>query len=141
MKWNAENIDASYRETVTEFIDGDKLAARQGIPKFIEEYRRSKVKNRITPIILDIASRPKSRILDAGCGHGWYPLSLASEKNFLANLTCIDISTHNIQLLTTETLKRGLSEKISAKIANCEKLPFNNDFFDLVYATESIEHM
>lgn len=141
MKWNAENIDASYRDTVGEFLEGDDLAARQGIPDFIEEYRVSRVKGRIAPLIIDAASNSDARILDAGCGHGWYPLSLAVTPAFKAALICVDISTHNIELLKAEAVKRGLSEKVSAEVANCEKLPFENESFDLVYTTESVEHM
>jgi len=50
-KWNFEDFDACYRQNVTSFEDGFSHASKQGIPRFIEEYRISRVKDAIAPWI------------------------------------------------------------------------------------------
>lgn len=141
MEWDATQIDETYRETTPVFLEGEELARRQGIPDFIEEYRMSRLKDAIAVRIMETASNPSAVILDAGCGHGWYPLRLAQSPKFQARLVCVDISAHNIKLLEGEIIKRGIADKISAKVANCERMSFPPDSFDLVYATESVEHI
>ena len=146
-QWNRQQLELCYRNTVPKFGDGYKHADRQGIPRFIEEYRLSRVKDSIAPWIVgetdatDTHNTEETMVLDIGCGHGWYPLHLIEKWQLKGHITGIDISSHNITLFQNEIKKRGYSEKLSASVANAENLPFPDNTFDIVYSTESLEHI
>ncbi len=167
-KWNIENLDACYRQNLNSFMDGFDHAATQRIPQFIEKYRISRVKDAIAPWIVDyessgvrdqeswkiedgvanksfnhqITKSPNHQIvLDLGCGHGWYCFRLIDKWGFQGHITWIDVSEHNISIFNDEIEKCGFQEKLSAKVANAEKLPFNDKTFDTVYSTEALEHI
>lgn len=162
-KWNSEDFDQVFRQETAGFEDGFAHAERQGIPRFIEEYRISRVKDAIAPwirgarvkMIEDWESkttneqntehRPKTtdyipKVLDLGCGNGWYPIRLIEKWGFDGEITCIDVAAYNIELLNNEIASRGITQ-IKAMIGNIESLPFAENTFDVVYATETIEHV
>ena len=111
-KWNIEDLDTCYRQSVNSFEDGFDHAQKQGIPRFIEEYRLSRVKDAIAPWIvgekkvLEIRHealgegtgnqsqtedrRPKTedgpKVLDLGCGHGWYCFRLIDKWGLMVIL-------------------------------------------------------
>jgi SAM-dependent methyltransferase len=187
-KWNIKDLDACYRQTVTSFEDGFAHAAKQGIPRFIEEYRISRVKDAIAVWVVgevvgnrlsvnsgeersDEENNQNSEnkndfvlndfvnndvpitdnrlpitdyqplLLDLGCGHGWYAFRLIDKWGFHGQIVGVDISKHNISIFQSEIEKQEYSNKLSANVANAEELPFLDNSFDLVYATESIEHV
>ena len=192
--WNAEDFDQCYRRELDGFEDGFAHAARQGIPRFIEEYRLSRVKDAVAPWIVggqrtedgrqrtedgrqrtedggnstsnkvekssshqitlhedhhngpteSSFARGKSpnhqMILDLGCGTGWYPVRLLEKWGFKGEIVGIDVSPYNIELFKRELAKRGI-DQIKAMVGKAEDLPFENDSFDTVYATETLEHV
>lgn len=143
-KWDIEKLNNCYKQSVTEFADGFTHAANQGIPRFIEEYRISRVKDAVAPWIIEKniqAENQKKKILDIGCGHGWYPFRLIDKWNFDGHITAVDASEHNIKIFNGEITRRNYQDKISANIANAEALPFPDSTFDTVYSTESLEHI
>ena len=140
-KWDAETINKCYENSIHNFEDGIQHAAKQGIPDFIEEYRVARVKDYIAEDIVAFSKeKSESHILDAGCGHGWFVFRLFDKWKFSGHITGVDISSHNISIFKKEIAKRKMENQISAKIANVESLPFDDKSFDIIYATESIEH-
>ncbi len=70
------------------------------------------------------------RLLDVGCGKGRYARVML-EQNALARITGLDISEQMLH-----SVPAGIG-RISAIMTD---LPFANESFDGVYATESLEH-
>ena len=177
-KWNIEDLDTCYRQSVNSFCDGFDHAEKQNIPRFIEEYRLSRVKDAIAQWIVgekvsgvrcqvlgetrqsakgegtqhrtsnneSISNGTRAtghglRVLDIGCGHGWYCFRLIDKWNFEGNIIGVDISEHNISIFKSEIEKRRIADRLCAKVANAEELPFPDNQFDLVYSTEALEHI
>ena len=141
-RWNSKQLNICYSSTVPEFEDGYLHAEKQGIPRFIEEYRIARVKDAIAPwIVGEDKITTHTEVLDIGCGHGWYPFRLIDKWNFNGHITCVDVSEHNIKILQNEIIKRDYSNKLSANLANAEALPFPDNTFDTVYSTEALEHI
>lgn len=90
--------------------------------------------NKIKTKLLNI--KKGDRVLDVGCSYGEQALMLT--KNGL-NVTGIDISKKLIDKLNKNAKKDRLNCKGIA--GNIEKMPFKNNFFDGVIATEIFEHV
>jgi SAM-dependent methyltransferase len=78
-----------------------------------------------------IAALPASRVLDVGCGTG---LNAGFLKARGHSVTGVDISPVAIERFTSQGFE-GFVCDVSA-----QSLPVGNDTFDLVYASEVIEH-
>lgn len=73
-----------------------------------------------------------NRVLDAGCGDG--RLAKLVKDRWGAEVYGVDVSRKGVELA------RGFG--IKAKVADIsKKIPFANNFFDLVICTETIEHV
>ena len=70
------------------------------------------------------------RVLDAGCGKGRFA-RVFLEQEPEAELWGLDIS---------QEMLRFVPETIHTRAGSLTELPFENDFFDAAYATESLEH-
>ena len=73
-------------------------------------------------------------ILDVGCGNGWVA------KNFLSKekkVVSMDISLQN----PVKVLKENPAENHAAVVADAYYLPFKKNSFDMVIASEIIEHV
>ena len=141
-EWDADQFDRVYSAALDSFEDGFAHSAKQGIPDFIECYRQRFLKNRIAEWITtpdDKNCAVRGKVLDIGCGHGWFGYRLVSDYGFRGELYGVDISPFNINLY----MKKITMEKINNIFpfaAYAEKLPFSNDSFDLAFATETLEH-
>lgn len=75
------------------------------------------------------------RILDIGCGYGWFELNVLDRK--VKQITGIDISSTDL-----ETAKSHIKDKrVVFKVGVVPKLPFEDNCFDTVVAWEVIEHI
>ena len=100
---------------------------------FYNEYwaqGRSKYKYRYGVFLSWI--KPGSKVLDLGCGDG-YLANLIAEKNY-CDVTCADVSEVALNIAKARGLK-----VIKASID--EPLPFPENSFDYVIATEVLEHI
>lgn len=98
-----------------------------------EYYRSAKVF-----ALLDRAGvRPQGRVLDAGCGGGGMPLSLAEESSSVVG---IDIVDRFRNAGTTLAADKGLTNLHFAQ-ADGTALPFRSDAFDAVLSHAVIEHV
>lgn len=85
--------------------------------------------------ILDSFSKEKAfnNILDVGCGAG-SDLQVVRGNNNKANLTGIDFGNWNQEKLSKNNIRL-----VSVDIEK-EKLPFENNYFDLIIANQVLEH-
>ncbi len=72
-----------------------------------------------------------SRILDAGCGNGRYA-ALIKQKLPQVDVHAVDVSNEML---------RHVPPTISCKNASIQNLPYPDNYFDLVYCVEALEHV
>ena len=155
--WDAAAFDLSYENTLEGFEDGLIHAAKQGIPEFLERYRMSQVKDKIAPWIVSYNKTGDHygkngtddqspitdnfpRILDLGCGHGWYGCYLVEKFDFQGELFGVDVSPFNINAYIKALKERNI-HNIHPYVATAEALPFADGFFDVVFSSEVLEHV
>jgi SAM-dependent methyltransferase len=93
------------------------------------EGKRLEISNRI---LIDMVKKleVKGRALDIGCAEGFHTEDL---KNILGDANGIDINTESINIAN------GFGRNY-CKEGDMHDLKFNNQYFDLVFAHESLEH-
>ncbi|MEO0216720.1 MAG: class I SAM-dependent methyltransferase [candidate division WOR-3 bacterium] len=92
--------------------------------------------NRLKNFFKNINIKKVNKCLDIGCGVGWALTYLSTMKNSSDTLYVgIDISVKALRLAKTH-----LKPSINVLVANGERLPFQDEYFDLVYSLGTIEH-
>lgn len=76
------------------------------------------------------------RILEIGCGNGYY-LSLLNRLEMKLNLVGID----NVQMALDDAKKFIFDNKVKLIFADASSLPFSNKTFDKIVMSEVIEHV
>jgi 2-polyprenyl-3-methyl-5-hydroxy-6-metoxy-1,4-benzoquinol methylase/uncharacterized protein YbaR (Trm112 family) len=89
---------------------------------------------RVHEYIFSNINKAEGKILDVGCGRAWVAEGLCP-KNY--EVVSMDISIDN----TTKALKTYPYENHSAIVADVFELPFNENVFDYIIASEIIEHV
>jgi len=90
--------------------------------------------NRYVSILKLFSNYKFTRILDVGCGDGSFSI-LLKEASHAQELYGIELCKENVEIAN----KRGVN--VICLNINSEKFPFEDDFFDAVYAGEIIEHV
>ena len=78
----------------------------------------------------------ESLVLDAGCGEGATALQLA--RDYGLRVRGIDVLEFNVKRAQEKARKGNLDIKFA--VANYNKIPFQDDTFDAVYAMETVSH-
>lgn len=87
------------------------------------------------PALVDkLSSLSYEKILDLGCGTGAV-LKLITDKNKHAQAYGLDISENMLK-----QAEQKLNDKAMLSLGDAEHLPFENDFFDVVYCNDSFHH-
>lgn len=91
-------------------------------------------------VIEDVLSKtPSGRILDVGTGPGYLPLQLAQMSSGL-EIKAIDISPAMVEIARKNAQQMGLSGRVEFVLGSAEKMPFEQEHFDLVVSTGSFHH-
>jgi len=111
-------------EEIKEYWEGEAAVYSRGI----QEELGSKLRQAWKELILTYAPQKKAlKILDAGCGPGFFPIILGEEGH---EVTGIDI-TENMILEAKENVKAN-RQKAELFTMDCQKLEFPDNTFDLV---------
>lgn len=88
--------------------------------------------------IIDVSQKIKpKKILDCGCGRGFY-IKLLSLFNFPTEIIGIDLNQKYLSLAKKTTQD---SNKVKLIQGSVYQLPFADNYFDLVIASEILEHL
>ncbi|MCF8261281.1 MAG: class I SAM-dependent methyltransferase [Melioribacteraceae bacterium] len=79
------------------------------------------------------------KILDIGCGTGAQTISLA--QNTDSKITAVDLFPEFLEKLDQRALIFGLGEAIKTVQASMEKLPFEENSFDIIWSEGAIYNM
>ena len=112
--------------TLNDFYEKDEV-----IHEVVEASRSVLSYNLIKKILSKTAAHQKSKILDVGCGDGSFIKQFKDKRQIFG----LDRSKKAIQKVN----KLGLNG-IRLNISN-EKFPFENDYFEIVYMGDVIEHL
>lgn len=88
---------------------------------------------------IDLARLDRSALLkvaDIGCGTGASALQLARTLN--AQITAIDFLPDFIEVLKANAENEGLIRKINPLVASMEKLPFDDEEYDVIWSEGAI---
>ncbi len=73
---------------------------------------------------------PKDKVLDLASGLGTTAMFLAEE--FGVSIIGIDVSEKNVKDANSLAQKKGLGDRVKFMVANAEKLPFEDQSFDVI---------
>jgi len=79
-----------------------------------------------------------SRGLDAGCGIGLQTLLLAEAMGPVGHITGLDLSPEFLDHAEEMVKNAGLSERISFREGDVNKLPFDDDTFDWAWSVDCV---
>lgn len=79
------------------------------------------------------------KIADIGCGTGSSSLILARSLN--ANIIAVDLLQDFLDVLETRALCEGVAENITSLCASMDKLPFEEEEFDVIWSEGAIYNM
>jgi len=91
---------------------------------------------RVKQIFQELGNIRGKQILDVGCEAGYLTIKLAQKG---ARVTAIDLIEEPINQL--RQLLKDQPLKINLRVADATKLPFAGNSFDIILATEVIEHI
>lgn len=94
------------------------------------------LKRRARNIIMGLELKNGNKVLEVGCGNGYY-LSLLNRMGIKLFLTGIDID----ELALKDAKKLINDKKVKVLMASASKIPFPNDTFDKIVMSEVIEHV
>jgi SAM-dependent methyltransferase len=80
-----------------------------------------------------------ARILDAGCGPGWYSLQLLERG---ATVDGIDLSAAMVEYASARLRSAGVGERVTLHVADlAQRLPFDDDTFDGIVSPLVMHYM
>lgn len=88
--------------------------------------------------VLEKASPVSGNILEAGTGKGYFSLALARGGH---SFTTFDISAEEQWYAGLNLTYYGLTSYVRFDVADAERLPYNDAFFDIIFAVNMIHHL
>jgi ubiquinone/menaquinone biosynthesis C-methylase UbiE len=82
--------------------------------------------------------RPADRVMDAGCGDGFYTGLLAQRLKKGGTVIAVDASQSYLTLARRRLARHPSRRHMEFRIGRIEKLPFPDNFFDFVWCAQSL---
>ena len=79
------------------------------------------------------------QIADLGCGTGGQTMLLA--EHLTGNITGLDMFPDFINRLKENAKSKGLENRVTGVVGNMENLPFEKNFFDLIWSEGAIDNI
>jgi ubiquinone/menaquinone biosynthesis C-methylase UbiE len=138
-----DSINESYRENGSEEA-GVKIAIKSDVldaydKQYVNDaskWRELGARNKAQNISKLCENYKYDRVLECGAGEGSL-LSAADDLGVFSKLYAIEISTSGIDQIN----KRKISSLVEVKKFDGYKIPYPDDYFDLVYCSHVIEHV
>ena len=86
---------------------------------------------------LDLAEQ---KILDIGCGAGGITVSLVKDHG-AKQVVGVDVEEDVVNAATERVLKNGLNNSIDILLIDKSNLPFEDNYFDIVFSKDSFVHI
>ena len=83
---------------------------------------------------------PEGKILDVGTGTGRIPIKIA-QKCPLFLITAIDLSKNMLKVANENKRHYGVKDYIEFQYGDAKKMPFDDEYFDLVISHASLHHI
>lgn len=109
----------------------------QSIHKIIDAEIDPAFAKRARFILNGIHSNKPQRVLDIGCGRGYYT-KLTSLFPFVKEIQSIDANPEYVKRAKKNV---GKDKRITIQTGSIYKLPFKNNYFDCIIASEILEHL
>ena len=103
----------------------------------INEVPSEKLTNRLNTSVNFVSKTDieNKRILDIGCGYGWF--ELFAIKNNVSEICAIEITEKDLETIR----KNVVNPKVQIKTGSAIEIPYPDGFFDTVVSWEVIEHI
>jgi len=101
---------------------------------------RDQTRQKLEKSLGEVPERPFADALEIGCGTGYFSLNLMQE-NVIGRLVATDVSSGMLASLNGTAARLGLSERVETRQADAEKLPFDDESFDLVLGHAVLHHI
>ena len=102
------------------------------------EIGQDQVRRKIVKALGEWPDRPFGDSLEIGAGTGYFTLN-AMQLGLIERATCTDISAGMIETLATRASEIGA--EVSTVVAEAERLPFDDESFDLVMGHAILHHI
>jgi len=103
-----------------------------GYPLSVYDRQRARV------IMRYLNPKRNERVLDAGCGIGYYSFELATK--FGCKVSGVDIDAEDIKL-AKQIIKKTYVPNVEFSVCDVSKLKFGNETFDKIILSEVLEHI
>lgn len=82
-----------------------------------------------------------ARVLEVGCGTGWFWAEAAMVLPFDLDLTLTDLSLGMVEDALGRVSNRGRHRRVTGHVADVQELPFTSEQFDVVVANHMLYHV
>lgn len=110
------------------------------IPEKLQHFLQAEIdpafSKRAQLIFKSIARRRPEKILDAGCGRGFYSHALTFFP-FIQEISAVDINKHYLKIAKTHTK----DTRVRFYQSSIYSLPFPDNYFDCIIFSEVLEHL
>jgi len=101
---------------------------------------RDQTRQKLVKALGDLPERPFGEALEIGSGTGYFSLNLMQE-GVITDLVATDVSTGMLSSLSATAASLGLADRVQARQADAEELPFEDESFDLVLGHAVLHHI
>ena len=101
---------------------------------------RDQTVQKLVKALGSLPERPFGDALEIGSGTGYFSLNLMQES-VIGRLVATDVSTGMLSSLNATAASLGLADRVETRQADAEKLPFEDESFDLVLGHAVLHHI